>query len=38
LFARRRGDAGEQAILEWVDLPAEVAKKSGSSQSSPEKK
>jgi large subunit ribosomal protein L17 len=24
LAARRRGDAGEQAILEWVDLPAEA--------------
>jgi large subunit ribosomal protein L17 len=26
LFARRRGDASQQAILEWVDLPAEAAK------------
>lgn len=25
LAQRRRGDSGEQAILEWVDLPAEVA-------------
>jgi large subunit ribosomal protein L17 len=25
LAQRRRGDAGEQAILEWVDLPAEIA-------------
>lgn len=25
LAARRRGDAGQQAILEWVDLPAEAA-------------
>ncbi len=25
LAAKRRGDAGEQAILEWVDLPAEIA-------------
>jgi large subunit ribosomal protein L17 len=25
LVARRRGDAGERAILEWVDLPAEIA-------------
>jgi large subunit ribosomal protein L17 len=25
LAGRRRGDAGQQAILEWVDLPAETA-------------
>lgn len=24
IAARRRGDAGQQAILEWVDLPAEA--------------
>jgi large subunit ribosomal protein L17 len=26
LAERRRGDAGEQAILEWVDLPAEATR------------
>jgi large subunit ribosomal protein L17 len=39
LFGRRRGDAGEQAILEWVDLPAGIGRKaSGGSPSGAEKK
>jgi large subunit ribosomal protein L17 len=31
LALRRRGDAGEQAILEWVDLPVQAATADGGS-------